>query len=201
KTLPLSFLKNYGYLRESQQRGLERMTRIVRKLAAVARQRAWDRWRKLVVDSRPASHSAATASAATKTTGSALGAAVARGFMARRRVTEMRRQRHEAAARKAAHKRALLQRRLVKVLAASRTVASCLIANAAARRRERARRARAAVAKVERSYIARMARQRGWREVALYRKEHAGAGLIQRWTRGALVRRRAPLVRKETWRL
>lgn len=44
KTLPLSFLKNYGYLRESQQRGLERMTRIMRKLAAVARQRAWDRW-------------------------------------------------------------------------------------------------------------------------------------------------------------
>lgn len=47
---------------------------------------------------------------------------------------------------------------------------------------------------MERNYIARKARQQGWREIVLYRKEHAAAGLIQRWTRGVLVRRRTPLV-------
>lgn len=43
KTLPLRFLKDYGYLRESQERGLENLTIILRKVAAVARRRAWDR--------------------------------------------------------------------------------------------------------------------------------------------------------------
>lgn len=91
--------------------------------------------------SRPSAQSAAIV-------GTALCAAVARGHLARRRVSKMRRERDLAAAQKTAHKRSLLQRRLVKVLAASRTVASCLVANAAARRRERARLARAAVAMV-----------------------------------------------------
>ncbi len=48
---------------------------------------------------------------------------------------------------------------------------------------------------VERAYIARKSREKGWREIVIYRKEHAAAGLIQRWTRGVLVRRRTPLVR------
>lgn len=48
---------------------------------------------------------------------------------------------------------------------------------------------------VERCYIARKAREQAWREIVIYRKEHAAAGLIQRWTRGVLVRRRTPLVR------
>lgn len=43
KTLPLRFLKDYGYLRESQKTGLENMTQILKKVAAVARRRAWDR--------------------------------------------------------------------------------------------------------------------------------------------------------------
>lgn len=47
---------------------------------------------------------------------------------------------------------------------------------------------------MERNYIARKAREQGWREIVLYRKEHAAAGMIQRWTRGVLVRRRTPLV-------
>lgn len=49
---------------------------------------------------------------------------------------------------------------------------------------------------MERVYIARKSRQQGWREIVIYRKEHAAAGLIQRWTRGVLVRRRTPLVRE-----
>lgn len=101
------------------------------------------RWRNLAVDSRPSSHS--TTATATR---NAICAAVARGYMARRRVAAMRRHRDEVTSQKAAHKQALLQRRLVKVRAASRTVSSCLIANTAARRRERVRRARAAVAMV-----------------------------------------------------
>lgn len=75
-------------------------------------------------------------------------AAVARGYLARRRVAEMRRQRDQALAQRAEHRRSLLDRRLAKVSAASRTVASCLIANAAAKRRERFWLSRAAVAMV-----------------------------------------------------
>lgn len=60
----------------------------------------------------------------------------------------MRRIRDQAIVQRAEHKRLLLHRRLAKVSAASRTVASCLIANAAARRRERFRLSRAAVAVV-----------------------------------------------------
>lgn len=60
----------------------------------------------------------------------------------------MRRQRDQAVARRAEHKRSLLYRRLAKVSAASRTVASCLIANAAVKKRERFRLTRAAVAMV-----------------------------------------------------
>lgn len=60
----------------------------------------------------------------------------------------MRRLVDEAASQKAERKEYLLQRRLVKVSAASETVASCLIANAFARKRERVRIAKAAVAMV-----------------------------------------------------
>lgn len=60
----------------------------------------------------------------------------------------MRRLIDEAASRKAERKEYLLQRRLEKVATASRTVASSLIANAAARKRERVRLLRAAVAMV-----------------------------------------------------
>lgn len=105
----------------------------------------FSRWRRLSDPRRSAQSTPAATSSSSRCT------AVARGHLARLRVAEMRRARNEAAARKADHKRALLLRRLARVSAASRTVASCLIANAAARRRERDLRARAAVAMVRRS--------------------------------------------------
>lgn len=43
KTMPLRFLKQYGYLRESQERGVQNMTRIMNRVAVVARRRAWGR--------------------------------------------------------------------------------------------------------------------------------------------------------------
>ncbi|CAM9210535.1 unnamed protein product [Ectocarpus sp. 6 AP-2014] len=187
KTLPLSYLKDIGYLREAQRRGLEKTTNIVKRVATIAKLRAWQKWRQLGVPTRSAGKKATT-------TGNILCAAVTRGYLARRRVAMIRRERAKAAAQRAELKRSLLQRRLVKVSAASRIVASCLIANAWARRWERRRLVRAAVAMVERNYIARKAREQGWREIVLYRKEHAAAGMIQRWTRGVLVRRRTPLV-------
>lgn len=49
--------------------------------------------------------------------------------------------------------------------------------------------------KVERTSIRHKTREQGWREIAQYRREQCAAALIQRWTRGALVRRRVPLVR------
>ncbi|CAM9599324.1 unnamed protein product, partial [Scytosiphon promiscuus] len=187
EALPLSFLKDFGYLRDAQERGLEEMTRIIERLATTVQARAWAKWRNLTGSRR---------SAQPATSDSTICAAVARGYLARRRVAQMRRLVDEAASRRTERKEYLLQRRLAKVAAASRTVASCLIANASARRRERIRRARAAVAMVERSYIALKAREQGWREIVLYRKEHSAASMIQRWTRGVLVRRRTPLVSK-----
>ena len=41
KSLPLSFLKDFGYLAEAQKRGLEKTTRIMERMAAVALLRAW----------------------------------------------------------------------------------------------------------------------------------------------------------------
>ncbi|CAM9128585.1 unnamed protein product, partial [Ectocarpus fasciculatus] len=187
KTLPLSYLKDCGHLGEAQRRGLEKTTKILKRVATIAKLRAWQKWRQLVAPKRSAGKKATT-------TGNIRCAAVTRGYLARRRVAMVRRERAKETAQRAELKRSLLQRRLVKVSAASRMVASCLIANAAARRRERRRLVRAAVVMVERNYIARKAREQGWREIVLYRKEHAAAGMIQRWTRGVLVRRRTPLV-------
>ncbi|CAM9367880.1 unnamed protein product, partial [Hapterophycus canaliculatus] len=185
KKLPLSFLKDFGYLRDAQRRGLDKTTRIAERVAMVAQARAWAKWRSLANPPR---------SAQSANSGITLCGAMARGYLARRRVVQMRRHIHEAAARRAEHKQHLLQRRLAKVAEASGIVASSLITNAAARKRDRVRLERAAVAMVERSYIGLKAREQGWREIVLYRKEHAAAGAIQRWTRGALVRRRIPLV-------
>lgn len=64
-------------------------------------------------------------------------AALVRGFLARKRVAKMRQIQDEEARIEA--KRLPLQRRLAKVLAASRVVCSCIIKNAALRRRQRAR--------------------------------------------------------------
>ena len=72
--------------------------------------------------------------------------AIARGYLARKRVAEMRRTKEEAA--RADPKVALLRHRVAKVSAASRVVASCLVANAANRRRQRRSEARDAVAMV-----------------------------------------------------
>lgn len=105
-----------------------------------------DRWRQLGVPKRSAGKKATT-------TGSILCAAVTRGYLARRRVAMIRRERAKAAAQRAELKRSLLQRRLVKVSAASQIVASCLIANASVRRRERRRLVRAAVAMVGRGRV------------------------------------------------
>lgn len=105
-----------------------------------------DRWRQLVVPKRSAGKKATP-------TGNILCAAVTRGYLARRRVAIIRRERAKAAAQRAELKRSVLQRRLVKVSAASRMVASCLIANASARRRERLRLVRAAVVMVSRGRV------------------------------------------------
>lgn len=43
KTMPLRFLKDFGYLGEAQKRGLEKTTRIMERVAAVARSRAWQK--------------------------------------------------------------------------------------------------------------------------------------------------------------
>lgn len=72
--------------------------------------------------------------------------AIARGHLARKRVAEMRRAKVNAA--RADPKIALLRHRVARVFAASRVVASCLIANAANRRRRRRSEVRAAVAMV-----------------------------------------------------
>lgn len=69
--------------------------------------------------------------------------ALSRGYLARRRVAHMRKFLKEAA--QSDPKRSILRRRLAKVSAASAVVASCVIANAAARRRARARILRTAV--------------------------------------------------------
>lgn len=73
-------------------------------------------------------------------------AALVRGFLARRRVAEIRKIRQEAAKVKA--KRLPLRKRLAKVSAASNVVASCVIKNAANRKRERAHDLTAAVGMV-----------------------------------------------------
>ena len=41
KSLPLSFLKDFGYLEEAQKRGLDKATKIIERMAAVAQLRAW----------------------------------------------------------------------------------------------------------------------------------------------------------------
>lgn len=41
KTLPLGFLKDFGYLEEAQKRGLEKTTRVMERMTAVALLRAW----------------------------------------------------------------------------------------------------------------------------------------------------------------
>lgn len=69
--------------------------------------------------------------------------ALARGYLARRCVAHMRKFQKEAA--KSDPKRLVLRRRLDKVSGASTVVASCIIANAASRRRARARVLRTAV--------------------------------------------------------
>lgn len=43
KTLPLSFLKDFGYLGEAQRRGLEKTTKIVKRVATIAKLRAWQK--------------------------------------------------------------------------------------------------------------------------------------------------------------
>lgn len=43
KSLPLRFLKDFGYLGEAQKRGLEKTTRIMERVKAVARARAWQK--------------------------------------------------------------------------------------------------------------------------------------------------------------
>lgn len=73
-------------------------------------------------------------------------AALVRGYIARRRVAGIRKAKEQAA--QSDTKQAYLRHRMAEVSAASRIVASCLIANTATRRRERARKLSAAVAMV-----------------------------------------------------
>lgn len=46
---------------------------------------------------------------------------------------------------------------------------------------------------MERTFIWHKTKKQGWREICQYQNEQRAAALLQRWTRGVLVRRRLPL--------